>query len=91
MDDQQSSQITDLKEKILAEIQPLIPQIQDPTERFHALSGILRENWSDALANDAFEAAKSIQDPEEKMRSLQSLMSELSYRDHKNEPPPATN
>ena len=78
-DTQPSLDLSALKQSIAAEIRPLIPQLKDPIDRFDALVTLLREKWDANLANEAFEAAKTISDPDEKVRSLQYLMSEIGY------------
>ena len=82
MDNQDSSSMSDLKERIATEIRPLIPQLKNPEDRFYALITLLRERWNGNLANEAFEAAKNIHDPEAKVRSMQAIMAEINYREH---------
>lgn len=85
MDNQDSVSMSDLKERIGTEIRPLIPHLKNPEDRFYALITLLRERWNGNLANEAFEAAKSIRDPEEKVRSLQAIMAEINFHEHAQE------
>jgi uncharacterized membrane protein YccC len=84
---QQPQELTpaELKHQIAAEIRPLLSQVKDPQERFYTIMSLLREKWDGALASQAFDTARSIQDPEEKIRSLQSLMNEADYQDRDNQ------
>ena len=73
--------LTDLKKQIASEIRPLIPQVSNAEDRFYAITALLREQWEDELAADAFVAAKHIADVERRVQSLQTIMSEISFHE----------
>lgn len=71
--------LDELKKRIYDEIQPLIPTLRTPVDRFRAYEALLRDKWSDELAYKAFEEAQQIENPEDKFYSLQSLSSEIYF------------
>jgi hypothetical protein len=79
-----ASDLNDLKRQIDEAILPLIPHLKMPVDRYRAYEALLRDNWNDELAFKAFEAAKQIDEAEEKFYSLQSLSSTIYFheRDH---------
>ena len=71
--------IDDLKRQIDSEIRPLISHLQNPYDRFNAYLALLRDNWSDELAFKAFQEAKIVDNPEDKISSLQALSGEIYF------------
>jgi acetone carboxylase gamma subunit len=71
--------LDDLKQQIDSEIRPLINYLKSPHDRFNAYMALLQDNWSDELAFKAFQEAKVLDTPEEKVSCLQSLSSEIYF------------
>ena len=80
MDDQLLT-VTELKDSILNEIKPLLSSVDNPVDRFYLIMTILRQSWEDKLANEAFNTAKQIDSKKEKISALESLLSEISYKE----------
>lgn len=80
MDDQLLT-VTELKDSILNEIKPLLSSVDNPVDRFYLIMTILRQGWEDKLANEAFNTAKQIDSKKEKISALESLLSEISYKE----------
>ena len=75
------SKLGSIKRQIAHELLPLIGHISDPQDRYYAFTDLLRNEWDDNLLAEAFEAAKDIPDIEDRVRALQTLLSDASYRE----------
>lgn len=73
--------LSDLKKQIASVIRPLIPQVSNAEDRFYTIMALLREQWEDDLAADAFVAAKHIDDVDRRVQSLQAIMSEIGFHE----------
>ncbi len=75
-----NTSLDQLKQQVTSEIKPLISQVKDPESRVFATMDLLRDEWDDALANEAITAAKSITDPQKRLLAFQQILGEISHR-----------
>ena len=71
--------LEELKKLIQKEIRPLIGHLKSPLDRYHAYMSLLRNEWDTETAYKAFHEAQTVEKPEDKFYSLESLSNEIYY------------
>lgn len=72
--------LDDIKKNALDELQPLIEHVeQSPEERFETVMMMIRSKDDPSLVNQAYEAAKGIENEKVRANALLNIVSEIEY------------
>lgn len=75
-----SNQLLDIKNKALEELRPLVDKLElNPVDKFQLLLKIIRATDDQDLVQDAYEAAKAIEDENERAEALVDVVNEIDY------------
>ena len=74
------SELSELKQKALAELSPLVGQLdQSPEEKFHTIMMMVQASDDQSLLGSAHDAANQIQDEKQRAQALLDVVYEINY------------
>lgn len=73
-------ELTDIKNQALAQLTPIVPQLdQTPEEKYRTLMLLIQASDDRSLIKQAYEAANNIEDKKTKAEALLNIVNEINY------------